>query len=81
MATQPAPHAKPTPKAAFAWDDPLLLDDQLSEDERMVRDSARAYCQDKLMPRVLEGFRHERFDRAILTEMGAQGFLGSTIEG
>ena len=68
-------------KPTFQWDDPLLLEDQLSEDERMVRDSARAYCQEKLMPRVLEAHRHERFDREIFNEMGALGFLGPTIEG
>jgi glutaryl-CoA dehydrogenase len=68
-------------KPAFKWDDPLLLEDQLTEDERMVRDSARSYAQGELMPRILEANRHERFDRAILTEMGALGFLGSTIEG
>jgi len=68
-------------KAAFRWDDPFLLEDQLGEDERMVRDSARAYCQDKLMPRVLEATRKEKFDREIMNEMGALGFLGSTIDG
>jgi glutaryl-CoA dehydrogenase len=68
-------------KPAFKWDDPLLLEDQLTEDERMVRDSARSYAQGELMPRILEANRHEKFDRAILTEMGALGFLGSTIEG
>jgi len=68
-------------KPAFKWDDPLLLEDQLAEDERMVRDSARAYAQGKLMPRILEANRHETFDRAIIDEMGALGFLGSTIEG
>jgi glutaryl-CoA dehydrogenase len=68
-------------KPAFKWDDPLLLEDQLAEDERMVRDSARAYAQDKLMPRILEANRHETFDRAIIDEMGALGFLGPTIEG
>ncbi len=84
MATQPARAgntktgaAKPT----FQWEDPFLLDDQLGEDERLVRDAARAYCQEKLMPRVLEAFRHEKFDREIMTEMGALGFLGSTIQG
>jgi glutaryl-CoA dehydrogenase len=66
-------------KAKFAWDDPLLLDQQLSEDERMVRDAARAYCQDKLAPRVLEAFRHEKTDPAIFPEMGALGLLGPTI--
>jgi len=68
-------------KPAFDWADPFLLDEQLTEAERLVRDSARDYCQDKLMPRVLEANRHEKFDREILNEMGALGFLGSTIEG
>jgi len=79
---RPASQAtKPPASGKFVWEDPFLFEDQLTEDERMVRDSARAYCQDKLMPRVLEAFRHEKFDRAIMTEMGALGFLGSTIEG
>src|SRR5437016_191775 len=65
----------------FDWADPLLLEDALSEEERMVRDSAHVYCQEKLFPRVLEANRHERFDREIMNEMGALGFLGSTIEG
>ena len=60
-------------KAAFQWDDPLLLDQQLSQEERMVRDSARAYCQGKLAPRVLEAFRHEKTDPAIFREMGRWG--------
>ncbi|HEY2630101.1 MAG TPA: acyl-CoA dehydrogenase [Usitatibacter sp.] len=68
-------------KPVFKWDDPLLLEDQLSEEERMVRDSARAYAQGKLMPRIVQANRHEKFDREILNEMGALGFLGSTIEG
>ena len=68
-------------KPTFKWDDPLLFDDQLTEEERMVRDSARAYCQEKLMPRVLQAHRHEKFDREIFNEMGALGFLGPTIEG
>jgi glutaryl-CoA dehydrogenase len=68
-------------KPSFKWDDALLLEDQLSDDERMVRDSARAYCQDKLMPRVLMAHRHETFDRSVLNEMGDMGFLGATIEG
>jgi glutaryl-CoA dehydrogenase len=68
-------------KPAFRWEDPLLLDGQLSEDEGMVRDSARAYCQEKLQPRILEANRREHFDREVLNEMGALGFLGSTIEG
>ena len=66
-------------KPAFQWDDPLLLEDQLSEEERMVRDSARAYCQEKLLPRVTEAHRHERYDREVFNEMGALGFLGPTI--
>jgi len=66
-------------KARFVWDDPLLLEDQLSEDERMVRDAARAYCQDKLAPRVLEAFRHEKTEPSIFREMGGVGLLGPTI--
>ncbi len=66
-------------RAAFQWDDALLLDEQLSEEERMIRDAAREYCQDKLMPRVLEANRHEKFDREIMDEMGALGFLGATL--
>ncbi|PZP50271.1 MAG: acyl-CoA dehydrogenase [Azospira oryzae] len=72
---------KPFVKPLFQWDDPLLIEDQLSEEERMVRDAARDYCQGKLMPRVLEAHRQERFDREILNEMGALGFLGATLEG
>ncbi|MCB1886139.1 MAG: acyl-CoA dehydrogenase family protein, partial [Rhodocyclaceae bacterium] len=59
--------------------DPLLLDQQLTEEERMVQATARAYAQEQLMPRVLEAFRHERTDRAIFNEMGALGLLGATI--
>jgi glutaryl-CoA dehydrogenase len=87
----PAPGAAPKAAAKpaeakssrpdFQWEDPLLLDDQLSEDERMVRDTARQYAQDKLMPRVLEANRHERFDRAIMNELGELGLLGATIHG
>ena len=66
-------------KNTFQWDDPFLLNDQLSDEERMVRDAARDYCQDKLMPRVLEANRHEKFDRSILNEMGQLGLLGSTL--
>jgi glutaryl-CoA dehydrogenase len=66
-------------KAAFQWDDPLLLDQQLTEEERMVRESARAYCQERLEPRVLEAFRNERTDLAIFREMGELGLLGITI--
>ncbi|MBV6391052.1 MAG: Acyl-CoA dehydrogenase [Anaerolineales bacterium] len=66
-------------KPTFKWDDPFLLDDQLTGEERMIRDAARKYCQDKLMPRVLEANRKEIFHREIMNEMGAMGFLGSTI--
>jgi glutaryl-CoA dehydrogenase len=68
-----------TPKAQFVWDDPLLLNDQLSEEERMVRDAANAYCQAKLQPRVLEAFRNGTTDPAIFREMGELGLLGPTI--
>ncbi|MCI0431044.1 MAG: acyl-CoA dehydrogenase [Rhodospirillales bacterium] len=67
--------------ARFDWEDPLLLEEELSEEERMLRDAARAYCQERLLPRILEANRHERFDRAIMTEMGELGLLGPTIEG
>ena len=66
-------------KPAFDWSDPLLLDDALSEEERLVRDTARDYAQARLLPRVLTAFREERFDREIMTEMGALGLLGATI--
>jgi glutaryl-CoA dehydrogenase len=68
-------------KGQFHWEDPLLLEDQLTEEERLVRDSARVYCQEKLMPRVLMANRQEKFDREIMNEMGELGFLGSTIHG
>src|SRR5690242_17952457 len=81
--TPPLAQQKPAAraKAEFAWQDPLLLEDELSEEERMVRDSARAYAQDKLMARVKTAFREERFDREIMNEMGALGFLGPTLQG
>src|SRR5690554_3807949 len=63
----------------FHWDDPLLLDTQLTEEERMISSSARAYCQEQLAPRVLEAFRHEQTDPAIFREMGELGLLGATI--
>ena len=66
---------------SFAWNDPFLLDDQLNEDERMVRDSARSYCTDKLMPRIIEATRQEHFHREIMNEMGEMGMLGATIAG
>jgi len=66
-------------KTAFHWDDPFLLQQQLSEDERMIEEAARAYCQDKLLPRVTEAFRHEKTDVAIFREMGELGLIGPTI--
>jgi glutaryl-CoA dehydrogenase len=68
-------------KPKFVWEDPLMLMDQLSDDERAIVDAAHAFCQDKLQTRVLMAARHEKFDREIMTEAGAMGFLGSTIEG
>ncbi|KAF9128555.1 hypothetical protein BGX30_014281, partial [Mortierella sp. GBA39] len=65
----------------YDWTDPLNLNSLLTEDEIAVRDVARDYCQDKLMPRVTMANRHEKFDREILSEMGELGLLGSTIEG
>ncbi len=67
------------PKAQFCWEDPLLLDAQLTSDERMIRDAAHDYCQGRLAPRVRDAFRHERTDPAIFREMGALGMLGPTI--
>jgi glutaryl-CoA dehydrogenase len=71
--------AKSLSEAAFDWQDPLDLESELSEDERMVRDTARAYAQEKLFPRVLTAYREERFDREILAEMGGLGLLGPTL--
>ena len=65
--------------ASFRWDDPFLLDEQLTDDERMIQDSARAYAQDKLLPRVIEAYREEKTDRSIFAEMGALGLLGVTL--
>ena len=63
----------------FNWDDPLLLEQQLTDEERQIRDAAHDYCQEKLQPRVLSAFREERFDREIMSEMGALGLLGATV--
>ena len=83
MSTKSAASAasKATKWAKFNWEDPLLFDDQLTEDEKLVRDSARHYAQEKLMPRILEANRKEIFHREIMNEMGALGMLGSTLEG
>ena len=72
---------KKTSIAPFTWEDPLLLEEVLTEEERMIRDSARQFCQERLMPRVLEANRHERFDREIMNEFGEMGFLGATLDG
>ncbi|ANK80233.1 MAG: acyl-CoA dehydrogenase [Rhizobiales bacterium NRL2] len=69
------------PDASFNWEDPFDLDGQLTEDEVMVRDMARKYAREKLLPRVIEAFREEKTDRAIFNEMGELGLLGSTIDG
>jgi len=66
-------------KVSFKWDDPFLLDQQLSDDERMIRDSAHGFCQDQLMPRILDANRHETFDPEIMRELGALGLLGATL--
>jgi len=75
----PAKSAPSLKDAVFQWDDPLDLEGELTEDERMVRDTARSYAQDKLVPRVLSAFRDERFDRDVISEMAALGLLGPTI--
>jgi glutaryl-CoA dehydrogenase len=78
MTAQTKPKDAPAP-ASFRWDDPFLLDEQLSDDERMIRDTARAYAQDKLLPRVIEAYREEKTDRSIFNEMGELGLLGVTL--
>ena len=68
-------------KPAFAWDDPFLFEEQLTDDERLIRSTAREYAQNRLMPRILEANRHELVERSIFNEMGELGLLGATIEG
>ena len=77
VATASPPRARPE----FAWDDPFRLEEQLTEEERLIRDSARDYAQKRLMPRILEANRHELVDRTIFNEMGELGLLGATIQG
>jgi glutaryl-CoA dehydrogenase len=80
MTDRPTLRAKDAPDlGSFKWDDPFMLEDQLEEDERMIRDSAAAYCQEKLQPRVLEAFQNETTDPEIFREMGEMGLLGTTI--
>ena len=74
----PKPKDAPAP-ASFRWDDPFLLDEQLTDDERMIRDTARAYAQDQLLPRIIEAYREEKTDRSIFNEMGELGLLGVTL--
>jgi glutaryl-CoA dehydrogenase len=77
MNAQAALKQAPAPSVSeFNWEDPLDLESQLTDEERMIRDSARAFAQDKLMPRVKDAFREERFDREIMKELGEMGFLG-----
>ncbi|HZH27220.1 MAG TPA: acyl-CoA dehydrogenase [Azospirillaceae bacterium] len=79
MTAQPLDAPPRNTRPAFDWQDPLLLEEELTEEERLVRDTARGYCQDQLMPRVLEANRHEIFHREIMNEMGALGLLGATL--
>src|SRR5947207_10439795 len=67
--------------AIYRWDDILFFEEQLTEEERMIKDAARLYAEEKLQPRVQAAFHDEYFDREILREMGQQGFLGATIKG
>ncbi len=79
MSVAASAKSSPSSYAKFVWEDPFLLEDQLTEDERMIRDTAQAYAQDKLMPRVLDAYRNENTDRAIFNEMGELGLLGITV--
>ena len=82
MSTRPAPadhHCVASAEAAFSWQDPLHLNAQLSDEERLVSDAAHTFCQSQLMPRILLAHRHEHFDRAIMREFGEQGMLGATL--
>ena len=75
------PSAATSRAASFQWDDPFFLEDQLDEEEKLIRDTARDYCQDKLMSRIIEATRKEHFHREIMNEFGELGLLGSTIDG
>ena len=79
--TTDTPAVTPRRWGRFNWEDPLLLESQLAEDERLVRDTARQYAQEKLLPRIVEAYNNEEFDRGVIAEMGALGLLGSTIHG
>ena len=83
-AGSPAPEPSPAladSRAAFDWSDPFRLEDALTGEERMIRDTARGFAQDRLMPGIVEANRHERFDREIMREMGRLGLLGATLRG
>lgn len=69
------------PLPPYKWDDPLCIEDNLRDEERLIMESARAYCQGELMPRIIDANRNEHFDRSIMNELGEQGLLGSTIQG
>lgn len=77
--SMPALKAEEAKPSSFSWADPFDLEEQLTEEEHLVGDLARDYAQEKLFPRVLDAYRHEKFDRKIMTEMGALGLLGPTI--
>ncbi|MCC6008609.1 MAG: acyl-CoA dehydrogenase family protein, partial [Rhodobacteraceae bacterium] len=79
MTTPPLKPKERPELGSFAWEDPLLLEGQLTEEERMLRDAARAYAQEKLQPRVIAAYRDEQTDPAIFREMGEMGLLGVTI--
>ena len=79
--TANTPAVTPRQWGRFNWEDPLLLESRLAEDERLVRDTARQYAQEKLLPRIVEAYNNEEFDRSIIDEMGELGLLGSTIHG
>src|SRR5450756_1254026 len=78
MSVRPQAKDKPSP-VNFQWDDPFMLDEQLTEDERMIRDTARAYAQDKLAPRITKAYLEEKVDRDIFHEMGELGLIGITL--
>ena len=67
------------PAKTFRWEDPLDLEGRLTPEERMIAEAARDYARGRLLPRIVSAFAEERFDREIMTEMGALGFLGSTL--
>src|SRR3979490_1151157 len=78
MSVRPQTKDKPT-AAGFQWGDPFLLDEQLTEDERMIRDTARAYAQDKLLPRITKAYLEEKTDREIFNDMGDHGLIRITL--